>query len=86
VAKLKTIRLSFPHAPDPRVRDQILYEGQRSQEERNRLWDAARRYRIEIITDSTEFNPGEYMERSMVNNLTGSDDWRVTIVPVKEIA
>jgi len=72
--KIKTMRLSFPHAPE--FPSQCQTAGQ---------WEAARRYRIEQVTDSTLYNPGDYLDRETVKAVCdNADDWKITIVPVKD--
>jgi hypothetical protein len=85
MTKQKTIKLSFPHAPSEAMQNVILYDGAQTQAERNARWEAVRRYRIEQVTDSIEFNPGDYLDREQVDTLCASETlgWKVTIVPNK---
>jgi hypothetical protein len=41
------------------------------------------RYKIEQITDSVEFTPGQWLDKSTVEGLCRATDWKVTIVAKK---
>jgi hypothetical protein len=40
-------------------------------------------YRIEQVTDTTEFSPGKMLSKTQVDELCASGHWRVTIVAYK---
>ena len=84
MAKVKTLRLSFPHAPDDTERNRILYDPAMRTEERGALFEAARRYRVEAVGDSIEPRPGDYLTREQADALCADDAWKVTLVPVKD--
>ena len=69
--KIKTIKVSNGHAPADRNATTPAE------------WEAALRYRVEQVTDSVEYTPGQYLERKVVDELCHSRDWKVTIVPVR---
>jgi len=79
--KTKTLRLSFPHAPANSTT--MLYDTSKTPDERQQAFDAARRYRVEQVTDSIRYEPGQYLETAAVSILCDDDGWKVTIVPVK---
>ena len=71
--KVKNIKLSWPHEPanlPPRA----------TQEQ----YEKAARYRVEQIADSVEYNPGQMLDRMLVNSLCHSQRWKVTIVPLNK--
>ena len=37
-------------------------------------------YKIEQITDSVEYRPGEWLDKATVEGLCNSADWKVTII------
>jgi hypothetical protein len=43
--------------------------------------DAPDQYRVEKITDSTAFSPGQWLEKRKVTDLCLSKVWKVTILP-----
>ena len=45
--------------------------------------DGKRRFRVEQITDSIEFETGQLLERAEVEGLCRSDKWKVTIASKK---
>lgn len=42
------------------------------------------RYRVEKVTNSTEFSPHEFVNKREVDIMCAAKDWTVTIVPRKE--
>lgn len=42
-------------------------------------------YRVEIITDSVEYQPHEMLKPATVEELCAHKDWRVVIKPVKAV-
>src|SRR5262245_2539966 len=71
--KIKNVKLSWPHEPmnvPPRCTE--------------KQYNDAARYRVEQITDSTEFNPGDLLDKVRVNSLCHSMRWKVIIVPVSK--
>lgn len=40
-------------------------------------------YRVEKVTDSLEFQPGEFLAKKAVQPLCASNEWKVTIVAPK---
>lgn len=38
-----------------------------------------RKYRVERITDSTDFAPGEFLDKKAVDDLCAAPTWKVTI-------
>jgi hypothetical protein len=86
MAKIKTLHLSFPHAPAERDRDDILYGTGRNADadERQKLWDAARLYRVERVTDSLELSPGQYLTRQVAQSFCDNGEWKVTVTVGKE--
>lgn len=43
-----------------------------------------KRYRVEHVTNSVDYSPGQFLERDTVERLCESKNWQVTIVPPKE--
>lgn len=41
-----------------------------------------RAYRIERVTDSTEFTPLAFLSKAQVDELCAAKQWKVTILPV----
>lgn len=71
--KIKTLKLSHGHAP----------AGGLSALKNQAEYDAALRYRVEQVTDSVEFRPGQLLSRKEVEDLCASKEWKVTVVPIK---
>jgi hypothetical protein len=67
--KTKLIRLSHPHS---------MRIGQT-----NEVDDKA--YRVEQVTDSTEYSPRELLSKLEVDELCNCNRWKVTIVSSKEV-
>lgn len=65
--KTKTITLSFPHINQDRNHDP------RNNPECNQV------YRVDQVTDSTEYNPGQQLTKKQVDELCGATLWKVTI-------
>jgi hypothetical protein len=40
-------------------------------------------YRVEQVTDSTQHDPGKFLDKTVVEDLCASKDWKVTIIPIK---
>jgi len=40
-------------------------------------------YRIEQVTDSVEFTPGDFLKKDEVERLCRANNWKVTIVAAK---
>lgn len=72
-SKIKTIKLSSGHAPGRNIASFTSQDA----------WDKALRYRVEQVTDSIEFRPGQLLERKEVEDLCTSKEWKVTVVPIK---
>ena len=70
--KTKTIKLSHGHAP-------VEPAAHRTPE----AWEKALRYRVEQVTDSTEYRPGQLLERKEVDDLCAASGWKVTVVPIR---
>lgn len=71
--KIKTIKLTNGHAPS---RQSNTFSSEKE-------WQAALRYRVEQITDSIEYSPGQLLEKAEVESLCASRDWKVTVVSMK---
>jgi hypothetical protein len=68
--KTKTITLSFPH-----------YDDTKNMNTSPTRSDAPRVYRVEKVTDSTEFEPTRQLSKKQVDELCDAKDWKVTVVP-----
>ena len=70
-AKIKTIKLSFPHF-DQSIDIQVADRFSKPQV-----------YRVEQVTNTTEFAPSQQLSKKQVDELCAAIGWQVTIVPVK---
>ena len=80
--KQKTITLSFPHQRhllEPNWIPPKDAGGRYTQNHPDgQIW------RVERLTNSIEFNPGQYLLRLEVDQLCSSEAWTVTVAPVKQ--
>lgn len=67
--KTMTITLSYPHYDNTLI--DVLARN-----------NAPRVYRVEAITDSTDFVPHQQLPKQLVDQLCASNLWKVKMVPV----
>ena len=73
--KTKTITLSYPHSSF-KVDQHIS-----NNDPLRPLRDNEMFYRVENVTDSTEFNPTQYLRKSTVDELCEAKGWKVSTKP-----
>jgi hypothetical protein len=64
MTKKKTITVSYPHGTPVAGRGSVN----------------SHLYRVETLTNSTEYDPSQYLEKTQVDTLCASDEWEVTVV------
>lgn len=69
--KIKTITVSFPHFDDTFITPQERFS-------------APQVYRVEKVTDSTEFAPSLQLTKAQVDELCAARGWKVTIIPASQ--
>lgn len=42
------------------------------------------RWHVDVVTDSTEFSPGQLLTKEQVDKLCADDGWKVTIKAMKK--
>lgn len=65
--KIKTMTLSYPHLNCDRSHNP------KTNPEKNQVW------RVDQLTDSTDYLPGQQLHKSQVDELCAARDWKVTI-------